>query len=486
MAGVPGAGVSGGSHSVVSPDAGRGHRDEDRGVEPSASSARPLLIRRPWERRRFVLAASAVLFAAVFALRQGSGEVESGLALLYVFPVILIALELGIVAGFGAAMLATALVIVWATTAPVDLGIVGIVTRAAVFLAAGLVAGRFSDHMRRVFASQDRLLGAGLELARLGDAGRLAAMVLDRVCELPGVRGARLTIGGRPAGERGALGERRERFALSSRGARRGVLEVELRGGAEERAAIAMLALQASVALENQSLLESERERVRLQAALGDAEQRLGERGDALRTVLDGQELERREVAQELHEGAAQALAGVLFGLEVVQSDVESDRSIKRLADARHHVDTTLASLRELATALRPAVLDDLGLGPALERLVERASAEGLERFDVELGSTGGRLGPELEAGVYRAVEEALRISPGAEAASIRYDEPASRLRISVRRRPAGTPGDPAALRARVELLGGRVSAGGDSIIATIPLGRAAAAGAPTAAANGR
>jgi signal transduction histidine kinase len=434
------------------------------------SDPHPLLIRRPWERRPVVLATSAALFVAVFVLRQETSDAEAGLALLYVFPVILVALELGMLAGFGAAMLATALVLVWATTAPVDLGVVGASTRSAVFVAAGLVAGRFSDHIRSVYLTQEGLLDAGIGLARLGDADKLGELVVDRALELPGVSGARLTIGSGPAVRAGGVGGRPERFPLAGRDRVHGMLEVELRGGAEERAALAMLALQASVALENQRLLERERERVRLRAALGEAQDPLADRGAQLRTVLDDQELERTQVAHELHEGAAQALAAVLFGLDVVERDVGSDRNSKRLADARSQVDATLASLRDLAVSLRPPLLDDIGVVPALERLAEDGKLAGLERVDVELGAIGEQLTPDREAAIYRVVEEAVRVTAGQRAAQARYDERTCELEVAVRPSKKGMVADASALRARVELLGGAVAAQGGLLTARIPL----------------
>src|SRR5919197_569396 len=91
--------------------------------QPSAS---PVIVRRRVEQRPVVLGAAALLFVLVFAWRQLDSDAGHALALFYVLPVALVALELGFRAGLAASMLALGLVIVWAASGDADIGALGL------------------------------------------------------------------------------------------------------------------------------------------------------------------------------------------------------------------------------------------------------------------------------------------------------------------------------------------------------------------------
>ena len=109
-----------------------------------------------------VLGASVVTLAVVFAWRQSGGDSQQTIDLLYVVPVALVALELGLVAGLACAGLALALVGIWVLTSDGDLGVVGALTalspswRWAPRLAAS------PHHMRDAQLRLRRLLESGL------------------------------------------------------------------------------------------------------------------------------------------------------------------------------------------------------------------------------------------------------------------------------------------------------------------------------------
>jgi GAF domain-containing protein len=114
---------------------------------------------------------------------------------------------------------------------------------------------------------------------------------------------------------------------------------------------------------------------------------------DSLRRVIEGQELERRRLARELHDETGQALTSVLLGLKAVETAEDAPAA---LASLRELVVATLQDVRRLAVELRPKALDDFGLVAALERLVETfTEATGIS---VELESQLGteRLQPEV------------------------------------------------------------------------------------------
>ena len=129
---------------------------------------------------------------------------------------------------------------------------------------------------------------------------------------------------------------------------------------------------------------------------------------DAFRRVVEAQELERRRLARELHDETGQALTSILLGLKSLEEALGAEEARSAVADLRELVVATLQDVRRLAVELRPKVLDDFGLVPALERLAE-SFADQTEidvRFETGLGDQ--RLAPEVETALYRIVQESL------------------------------------------------------------------------------
>jgi signal transduction histidine kinase len=140
----------------------------------------------------------------------------------------------------------------------------------------------------------------------------------------------------------------------------------------EDRVVAEKLALQAGVAAENQRLLASELERAKLHAELEHTRGRLASHLRNVSHILDSQEAERSEIARHLHEQAAQAMAGVLMGLHVLERNLDQDVTRKQLEEVSDVARGTLADLRRLAVSVRPPSLNDLGLQTALEGIAER------------------------------------------------------------------------------------------------------------------
>jgi signal transduction histidine kinase len=128
---------------------------------------------------------------------------------------------------------------------------------------------------------------------------------------------------------------------------------------------------------------------------------------EALRRTVDAQESERRRLALELHDETGQALTSILLGLGSLEENLDTDVQRAGVKAVREIVVRTLQSVRELAVELRPKVLDDFGLVPALERLTETLrERSGLE---VEfISRVDDRLPDEVETTLYRIVQEAL------------------------------------------------------------------------------
>ena len=125
------------------------------------------------------------------------------------------------------------------------------------------------------------------------------------------------------------------------------------------------------------------------------------------RQAVEAQEVERRHIAGELHDELGQILTGLMLTLENVERLPAEAASI-RLDRARGLVTDLLLRVHDLSLDLRPAVLDDLGLVPALLWLVERFSAQTGVVVTFAHSGWDGRLEPDIETAAYRIAQEAL------------------------------------------------------------------------------
>ena len=147
---------------------------------------------------------------------------------------------------------------------------------------------------------------------------------------------------------------------------------------------------------------------------------------DALRRSMQASEQERRRWARELHDETLQELAGLKVLLSGARRSDEPGRLDTAVDQAVDLIATGIANLRALISDLRPAALDELGAGPAIEALVERVRAQtGLDialELDLayEQGRASSRHAAELETTIYRIVQEALtNVSKHAAAAHV-------------------------------------------------------------------
>lgn len=130
--------------------------------------------------------------------------------------------------------------------------------------------------------------------------------------------------------------------------------------------------------------------------------------------VLRAQEAERLRIARELHDDTAQALTGLSRRLDMLvdtlalSGDNVPQEMSARLEELRDQSDTILAGIRRFSRDLRPPVLDDLGLLPALKWLVTGLEEEHGIVADVRVVGEQRRLPTETELAVFRIAQEAL------------------------------------------------------------------------------
>lgn len=185
------------------------------------------------------------------------------------------------------------------------------------------------------------------------------------------------------------------------------------------------------------------------------------------------QEAERRVIARELHDSAGQALTAIRINLQLIAhlASAESgpDGKVARLAGKTLTLaDATLEEIRRAVSMLGPAILDDVGLVPAIERLCDDFGEPDSVTITSDLDVPDEGLSPALESVCYRVAQEALtNVARHARASEVhvRLQVEPARIVLEVRDNGRGfVPGERGessggrglvGMRERVELLGG-------------------------------
>jgi len=143
-------------------------------------------------------------------------------------------------------------------------------------------------------------------------------------------------------------------------------------------------------------------------------------RRQLLEHVISAQEEERRRIARELHDSTSQSLTSLMVGLRTLESDCDSPQVHEHSRQLRQVAAQVLEDVHTLAVQLRPAVLDDLGLSAALERLAQEWQARHSVQTAVVVHLGNERLADQIETTIYRSVQEALtNVARHAQARSV-------------------------------------------------------------------
>jgi two-component system, NarL family, sensor histidine kinase DevS len=204
-------------------------------------------------------------------------------------------------------------------------------------------------------------------------------------------------------------------------------------------------------------------------------------------------EQERRRWARELHDETLQELGAVKMMHESAINLDRPDVAKDALEQAVAQVEKMIVGLEGLITELRPAALDELGTQAALESLVEHVLGRSDLEIDLDIdlawerGDASERLAPELEATIYRVVQEALANvvkHAGASQARVSIVENGGSVTVTVQDDGTGIqPGGGrhgfglVGMRERVELSGGELEIGagpdgGTRVRASLPVAR--------------
>lgn len=186
--------------------------------------------------------------------------------------------------------------------------------------------------------------------------------------------------------------------------------------------------------------------------------------------ILRAQEEERRRIARELHDEAAQSMTSLLVRLRLLEQARTPERAQERVTELRELTARALEDVRRIALELRPSVLDDLGLAAALHAYVDELNALGPTQLEFRCEGCEGRMQPEVELALFRVAQEALtnmRRHANAPQARVRLWRTGDRISLEVEDDGLGfTPGSLrsgpgglglAGMQERMALIGGEL-----------------------------
>jgi two-component system sensor kinase len=229
-------------------------------------------------------------------------------------------------------------------------------------------------------------------------------------------------------------------------------------------------------------------ERRRAQEELERSYRELRELAAAMNEV---REAERTRIARELHDELAQWLTALKMDVSWLAAKLPEERGglRDRAERMKQLVDTIVGSVRRIAADLRPAMLDDLGLVPAIEHLVQQHAERTGTKARLDADSAALDFGEPVATSVYRMVQEALtNVARHAEASEVEVSLRHEDGTLLVRVRDNGKGYDPQAaarrksygllgIRERAQTLGGsariaRLGSGGTLVEIAIPTAR--------------
>lgn len=125
--------------------------------------------------------------------------------------------------------------------------------------------------------------------------------------------------------------------------------------------------------------------------------------------VITAQEEERKRIARELHDETSQSITSIIIGLTLLHDHELSKEMKQKIAEIKEVTQQTLDEIHYISWSLRPSVLDDLGLLPAIKKY----RMEYMKKYDIDvdiqvIGLKRLRLSSLLEVTIYRVIQEAL------------------------------------------------------------------------------
>jgi two-component system, NarL family, sensor histidine kinase UhpB len=209
--------------------------------------------------------------------------------------------------------------------------------------------------------------------------------------------------------------------------------------------------------------------RKRSERELQESQAQLRQLSGALQSV---REEEKARIARELHDELGQALTGLKMDLAELMAQLrpEQAEAVRRGEAMRSLLDSTVASVRRIATELRPLMLDDLGLIPTIEWLVNDFSQRTGIAIELSLPGPDLEVDADRATGIFRVLQESLtNVARHAEASRVQVRLSASEHTIRLVVHDNGKGIDPSVerevrtlgllgMRERAAMLGGELT----------------------------
>ncbi|BAU29309.1 histidine kinase [Aneurinibacillus soli] len=139
--------------------------------------------------------------------------------------------------------------------------------------------------------------------------------------------------------------------------------------------------------------------------------QRKGCRNLNVHTFIETQEEVRTRLSHELHNGVGQALYSIVLGLQIINENDLDIQTTKHLADMRGVANKALHTVKDVVFELRPLMLDDLGIIPAVRSYIEMAKQKYGKEIDLEVLGETKRYDTAVETMLYRICQEVVMLS---------------------------------------------------------------------------
>lgn len=128
--------------------------------------------------------------------------------------------------------------------------------------------------------------------------------------------------------------------------------------------------------------------------------------------IIEAQEVERKRLSREIHDGPAQSLANILIRSEVVDlafGKGDATQALKEMKSVRSNIRSSLQEVRRIIYNLRPMALDDLGLFPTVRKHIATMSEFHNIAIELKLLGDEQRLESAYEVAVFRIIQEAIQ-----------------------------------------------------------------------------
>ncbi|MEJ8778795.1 sensor histidine kinase [Pseudogracilibacillus sp. ICA-222130] len=128
--------------------------------------------------------------------------------------------------------------------------------------------------------------------------------------------------------------------------------------------------------------------------------------------IIEAQELERKRLSREMHDGPAQMLANILLRSEIIDLSVKGGNiteAVSELKNVRGNIRSVLREVRRIIYDLRPMALDDLGIIPTVKKHVSTMAETYHTHIELQLIGEEKRLESNYEVAVFRLIQESLQ-----------------------------------------------------------------------------